>query len=111
MERQYNNRKCMSLAELSDQYHVQYDNKVEDAFVLREWNCKNKNNCIKFRRQNRSNLYNYKLSEGYIQRNKSAGVQLVETVTENQMNYSNEQFKAAQRARRLYHAVGAPRVE
>ena len=36
---------------------------------------------------------------------------MVETITENRKNYSNQQYECAKQARKLYHGLGAPSVK
>ena len=83
-----------------------HDNAVEDAFHLREWDERDEG--IKFPRNHTSNLYHFRFSDDYLNRKQQNKVQLVETVAENQQNYSTEQCEHARVARRLHHALGAP---
>ena len=114
-----------SFADIADQYHVTYDNKIEDAFHVKSWN-KDKNDInIKFPRDPKTRLYPYRFSSAYINRNRKIieddeieeigsdepKIQLLDTVAENRKNFTTAEFTRAKRARTLYHNVGAPGIE
>ena len=112
-----------SFADLADQYHVQYDNNIEDAFVMTsrigEGDTK-----IKFPRDKATGLYAYRFSSECVNRHKKLiedddleeivadeKVQLLDTVAENRKNFTTSEYERAKRARTLYHNVGAPSIE
>jgi hypothetical protein len=107
---------------LVDKYRITYDSDNEDAFVVHT-----DSGFIKFRRTS-DGLYAYEPTTKFKENvatikepipNKerlsdSGGVRsnnLIATVRENRMGYSQKQFERAKRARRLYHIVGCPTVD
>ena len=110
---------------MADKYHIQYDNKKEDAFLVHS-SC----GTVKFKRTPEG-LYTFKPSQAYLddiaeskkqsKKNELTHLQadnkatpncnMVTTVTENRKGYTDRQFENAKRARSLYHIVGCPTVE
>ena len=96
-----------SFAELADQCHITYDNKVDNAFHV-EMNGKK----VLISRSSEG-LYFYKMSNKYkdLIKTKNDGTSLVTTIKENLEVFSENQVERAKEAKRLYHKVGAPTVE
>ena len=100
---------------MADDYHVTYDNKKEDAFIIHS----SDGRTIKFERTPEG-LYAYTPSTDYLDDiaklkkltpPPTEMSHLVSTVKENRIGYTDRQFKDAKRARDLYHMVGCPTVE
>jgi hypothetical protein len=89
----------ISLAAVSDLYHVTYDNMVEDAIIVHI----GEGRVIKFVRI-WNNLYAYIPPE-------MEATALVQTVEENKKAYTDRQFMEAKRAREYYRNSGCPSVE
>jgi hypothetical protein len=83
-----------SFSKLAEQYHVTYDNNVEDAFTI---NIEGKQ--IKFE-HSPEGLYYYNVGT------RSNEKQLISTVAENRGNFSTQQYKRAKVARKWYHNIG-----
>ncbi|KAG7371066.1 reverse transcriptase RNA-dependent DNA polymerase [Nitzschia inconspicua] len=88
-----------SLAEMRDRYRVTYDSSKEDAIIVHHPKKE-----VHFNR-NHMNLYVY--TPDHI---KNAGVQMVETVSENENFYTHREIERAKRARELYQAIGTPSI-
>ncbi len=99
-------KNMFGFANMADQYHITYNNRIEDAFIV---HTKGKN--IKFKRTTEG-LYSYEFPDNYLELIKSlktpSGSQHILTVAENHKNYSVQQYERAQRARKLYHILNAP---
>ena len=107
----------LSLGLLSDKYHVTYDNKKEDAFIVDMGHKK-----VKFPR-GRDNMYRFFVPKDIVEENRKAKKEQtnedgehgechsIATVRENRQFYTKRQFERAKEARALYHKVGAPRME
>ena len=75
-----------SLGDLSDQYHVYFNNAEEDVFVVREWDDTDGSNAVKFPRNHVSNLHSYKFGKEFLTQPRSeveGQAQLVSTVAKN----------------------------
>ena len=96
-----------SFAELADQCHITYNNKVDDAFHVE---MSRKKVCFP---RSSEGLYFYKMNNKYkeLVKTKNNGTSLVTTVKENLEGFSENQIERATEAKRLYHKVGAPTVE
>ena len=98
---------------MADEYHITYDNEKEDAFIVRT-----KDGIRKFTRTPEG-LYAFKPSKEYIAdvakaKNMEPPVEMnnmISTVKENRKGYTQRQFDAAKRARKLYHSLGCPTTE
>ena len=95
-----------------DEHRITYDSEQEDAFKVHT-----KEGIIKFTRTP-DGLYAYtpstKFKDQVAETNMSCSQamnNLVTTVKENMMGYTQRQFENAKQARRLYHIVGCPTVE
>jgi hypothetical protein len=95
-----------------DKHRITYDSEKEDVFMVHT-----KEGIIKFTRTP-DGLYAYtpstKFKDQVAETNMSrsqAMNNLVTTVKENMMGYTQRQFENAKRARRLYHIVGCPTFE
>ena len=107
----------LSLGLLADKYHVTYDNKKEDAFIVDMGHKK-----VKFAR-GRDNMYKFYVPKEIVEENRRADNEQADkdgeygeshpitTVKENKKFYTKRQFDRAKEARALYHKVGAPRLE
>ena len=67
----------LSFAQLLKQYHITYNNKVKDAFIVTT-----DMGQVKFP-QSTEGLYSYRFSKGYKEKVKTGETQLVSTVAEN----------------------------
>ncbi len=101
-----------------DKHRITYDSDQEDAFLVHS-----DTGTIKFERTP-DGLYVYRPTAKFKQGvaaskeasppNDSGGKRmsnLIATVKENKMGYTQRQFESAKRARRLYHIVGCPTIE
>ena len=96
-----------SFAELADQCHITYDNKVDDPFHIEMSGKK-----VHFPRSSEG-LYFYKMNDKYkeLVKSKNNGTSLVTMVKENLEGFLENQIERATEAKRLYHKVGALTVE
>ena len=107
-----------SFSLLSDKFHITFDNKKEDAFIVHL-----QNSTIKFKRDN-DGLYQFHMTKAYFNKKKSKTASgehtkipkkmpchLVATRAENRKNFIEQQFEWAKRAWDLYHSVGMPSVD
>jgi hypothetical protein len=97
---------------MADDHRITYDSNVEDAF-----NVYLPDGMIKFERTN-DGLYAYRPSENYKKKIAESNnmtpldlTNMVTTVKENKMGFTQKQYENAKKARRLYHIVGCPTVE
>ena len=104
---------------MADKYRIQYDNtNGDDTFKVHT-----ETGIVQFKRTNEG-LYAYKPTENYLEQvaetknmtppTTPGAMQInnmVTTVKENRMGYTERQFKDAKRARQLYHNIGCPTVE
>lgn len=97
---------------MADEHRITYDSSVEDAFVVHL-----PEGIIKFERTT-DGLYAYRPSANFKKQVKESKEktrpnvsQLVTTVKENRMGFTERQFDRAKQARRLYHIVGCPSLE
>ena len=107
-----------SFSEMSDMYHIYYDNSKEDTFYVGD---KKKNKYKQFPRT-QEGLYAFKFSDEYkemVKRpnkkkksvKKNVKINLLDTVENNMEGYTEEQIKRAKNAKQLYHKVGTPGME
>ena len=95
-------------AELSNQYHIKYNNSIEDAFYVGD---KKSGKYQKFPK-NLEGLYTFKFDKKYQKAlNQAEGKSLVKTVAKNLDSYSNNQQHRAKIAKQLYHKLGANGIE
>jgi hypothetical protein len=98
-----------SHAEMSDRFHITYDNHDKDHGDVFKVHTPKKT--VVFQRLG-NNLYVHKPSNTAASEDESDGkLNLVTTVEENVNFYTPRQFERAKRARDLYHAIGTPSVE
>ena len=95
---------------LAKNHSIQYDSNKEDAFLVKN---KTTGVMVKFSRSPEG-LYIYQPTDKFREyvrelKNKESS-NLVASVRENQMGFTEKQFKQAKRARSLYHIVGMPTV-
>ena len=114
----------LGFSHMADEYHIEYNNKKEDAFLVHT-----PYGTCKFVRMGR--LYGYKPSKDFLNKVAQAkGLQqhgqsvhalpfdtddskefMVSTVKENMMGYTSRQIEDAKAARALYHNCGTPTVD
>ena len=58
----------LSFADIADQFHVQYDNKIDNRFHVKSWKEEDGVD-ITFDRDNVTRLYGYKFTEEFMNRN------------------------------------------
>ena len=101
----------MGFSHMADRYHVTYDNKKEDAFVVRDTE---KNTEVKFRRDGR--LYTYAPSKNYLDavaaskgmqpKDGKTFLEAIMTKEGNRDGYTDAQYNRAKRAWKLYINTG-----
>ncbi len=93
-------------ANMADQYHITYNNRIEYAFIVHT-----KDKDIKFK-WTPEGLYSYEFPNNYLESIQSLKTtsesQHILTVAENRKNYSVQQYERAHRAKKLYHILNAP---
>ena len=87
----------LSLSQIDDKYRVTYDSDVEKAFVVHGTNSGNK----RFVRSS-GGLHYYDTSA------RNSKFIMMQTVSGNKSNYTKKEIEAADKAVRLYHAIGRP---
>ena len=103
---------------MADKHCIPYDSDTEDAFIVHSHS-----GIIKFERTP-DGLYVYRptakfkkgvaASKGVISPNDFGGKRtsnMITTVKENKMSYTQRQFESTRRAQRLYHIVRCPTIE
>ena len=93
----------MGFADLVDKHRITYDSEIEDAFNI---HMPDGAIIAKFARS-QEGLYVHQVPDDYKQNVKGFS-NLVKTVTENAMGYTQRQYDEAVRARQLQHKVAAP---
>ena len=97
----------MSLAKLSDKYHVQYDNKKDDAFYVHT-----PRKTVRFTRD-KSGLYAHQPSRSAATVHDTPATHTMthlQTVDENMKFYTPREIKRAKQARELLSILGSPSV-
>ena len=89
-------------ANLVDKHRITYDSAKEDAFIVHV-----KGKQLKFKRT-KNGLYQYEVPPSYKTNLEISNV--IDTVAENRMGYTQRQFDRAKLARKLYHTIGTPTV-
>jgi hypothetical protein len=89
------------LSDLKKKHRITFDSEKEDAFIVHTDEGNMKFKC------NPKGLYTFKVSNNYLKMES----QLINTVKENRVGYTQRHFEQAKKARELYHNVGTPTIE
>jgi hypothetical protein len=93
--------KIFGLSDLKKKHRITFDSEKEDAFIVHTNGGNMKFKC------NPEGLYTFEVSDNYLKMENN----LINTVKENRVGYTQRQFEQAKKARELYHIVGTPTIE